>query len=294
MNGCMVCYSNSLDPNHHPKVQDPWTRESFQIAECKECGLVQIINRPKAEELEKYYQNNAGHEMRASSKNSIYWTLRNIQLARESKIFAQAPSPIKSIIDYGCGNGQFLAHLSQQNKYDLTGIDFIPSNQWLWPDIPYIELKKHSGQKEQISLPKSDLMIMRHVVEHLLDPVSILQSAHRSDIDYLWVVVPNLESPFRKIFGSYWFTWDPPRHLMHFSESTLIKTLQKSGYEPLVIKKFGMDEIVSSFYHFLLIRYPFAKWMSWFSPKSPAAAISSALCAFVLPSSIGILAKRVP
>jgi len=97
-----------------------------------------------------------------------------------------------------------------------------------------------------------DLILCRQVLEHVHDPVACLGlfRKHMSDNAWIFVEVPNFQSIWRSIFGSNWSMLYLPRHLLHYSASSLSTVLTKSGFivEKLQLGHFpGMK---SSMYHF--------------------------------------------
>ena len=77
-----------------------------------------------------------------------------------------------------------------------------------------------------------DVITMRQSLEHVHNPLEILQHARRLLVHggKLFVVVPNIDSlPFR-LFGNVWYGLNLPRHLTHFAPWTLQLMMQRAGY----------------------------------------------------------------
>lgn len=70
----------------------------------------------------------------------------------------------QSLIEVGCGKGYFLDYLTQRG-YDITGID--PAYEG---DNPAI-VKSHFEAELDLS---ADAIVLRHVLEHIVDPVAFL------------------------------------------------------------------------------------------------------------------------
>lgn len=52
------------------------------------------------------------------------------------------------------------------------------------------------------------------------------------------IVVPNATSLAAKLFGPWWFPWNPPpRHLYHFDRNTLPSLLQQAGFLVVRIRR---------------------------------------------------------
>lgn len=73
----------------------------------------------------------------------------------------------KKIIEIGCGKGYFLEML-RKNGFDVTGFD--PAYEG---DNPYIVKDYYSDQYSHLN---ADLIILRHTLEHIDDPLKFLHS----------------------------------------------------------------------------------------------------------------------
>ncbi|HAY21662.1 MAG TPA: hypothetical protein DCY27_05755 [Desulfobacterales bacterium] len=71
---------------------------------------------------------------------------------------------------------------------------------------------------------------MDNVIEHVFDPVGILQECHRilKPQGILVAVTPNVESLGHRVFGASWRGLEPPRHLYLFTGAA-VKRVMKNG-----------------------------------------------------------------
>lgn len=92
----------------------------------------------------------------------------------------------KKIIEIGCGKGYFLEML-RKNGFDIIGFD--PAYEG---DSPYIVKDYYSDQYSHLN---ADLIILRHVLEHIEDPLKFLHGiAHAVRYDAkIFVEVPSFE-----------------------------------------------------------------------------------------------------
>jgi SAM-dependent methyltransferase len=78
-----------------------------------------------------------------------------------------------------------------------------------------------------------DAVVGSHVVEHLHDPLELLRRARgwlRAGGELrLWA--PNIASLESRVFGAHWSALDVPRHLHHFTPTTLGAVLAEAGFE---------------------------------------------------------------
>lgn len=77
-----------------------------------------------------------------------------------------------------------------------------------------------------------DAVTLRHVVEHLHDPVSALRSIFRllRPGGQFFLDAPNIDSLGHQHYGRYWVGLDPPRHLVLLNWETTNQLLAKLGF----------------------------------------------------------------
>lgn len=80
-----------------------------------------------------------------------------------------------------------------------------------------------------------DLIVLHHVLEHLPDPLAVLQACRQrlAPGGRVVIAVPNFASWQRRFAGPYWVHLDVPRHLGHFTPRSLERALRSAGLRPL-------------------------------------------------------------
>jgi SAM-dependent methyltransferase len=163
----------------------------------------------------------------------------------------------RSVLDYGCGSGRFLA-LTSQLALLAQGVDVSPraveratSNGLVCSVGSYEDMPPGLGQ--------FDLVRVWHVLEHTPDPVAALRALrdYVADGGRLAVAVPNSASAPSVLFGSDWFQLDVPRHVWSFNPDNLRLTLETAGFgvERMVFNGTGTEAFYSVHYA-LRSRYP--------------------------------------
>jgi SAM-dependent methyltransferase len=93
---------------------------------------------------------------------------------------------------------------------------------------------------EDSGLPERsyDVVSAFHVLEHIPDSRSFLETMSRwaRPGGYLVLEVPNWNSSQRRRLGSAWPGLRPLEHLVHFTPTTLQRTLRSVGLEPLLVR----------------------------------------------------------
>jgi SAM-dependent methyltransferase len=84
-----------------------------------------------------------------------------------------------------------------------------------------------------------DVIIMRHIIEHLENPLSVLKTvrAHLKKDGLILIIVPNIDCIGRFIFDTKW-TWVLPWHCNFFNPKSIASLLNKAGFE--VLKSYQM------------------------------------------------------
>jgi SAM-dependent methyltransferase len=73
---------------------------------------------------------------------------------------------------------------------------------------------------------------MSHVLEHLHDPVAVLNEIYRllRPGGRIWLATPNIEGPLSAYFHRHWRGLESPRHLNLFSPDLVKSVLQNAGF----------------------------------------------------------------
>jgi len=91
---------------------------------------------------------------------------------------------------------------------------------------------------------------MWHVLEHvynLEERLNIIERILKKD-GVLIIAVPNPKSYDAEFYEQFWAAWDVPRHLYHFTQSSMSKLLEKFKFKIVEMKPMLFD----SFYVSLL------------------------------------------
>lgn len=213
------------------------SKETFTTVKCNKCGLVYLNPQLSLEELVKYYPDDYGPFN--NTEMIKYGVLSNFL----RKIFKKEKSnkgnkkdisedPI-NFLDFGCGGGTYLDQVREKHpNWNLYGLD---NNEYACQKIKEKGYNIFCGNIDEIEIPKDffDKIHLGQVIEHLNDPKMVLR-----DINSLMkkggeivVATPNIDSIGSKVFKSFWYALDLPRHLYLFSPKTLSEMLESEGFE---------------------------------------------------------------
>lgn len=247
INICTVCGSDQLKESFVCKDHFV-SGEDFHILLCSDCGFYFTSPRPIHSNIGPYYES---EEYISHSKNKsgiinrLFHIARTYTIANKRRAL-QKFSPGKNILDYGCGTGEFL-HEMNAKGWTCTGIE------------PSENPKKHAIEKyglnvgdEQLleNIPEASLdsITLWHVLEHVYPIEERLQSFHRllKPGGTLFIALPNSESWDALHYKQYWAAWDVPRHIHHFSPTSIEKLLSNNNFELIRTKPMYLDAIYIS------------------------------------------------
>lgn len=150
----------------------------------------------------------------------------------------------KSVLEIGCGDGFFLGELA---RLGATCLGYEPSaTSELAASRTGIRVVKEAFEFEgSLPLPNPvDIVVLRHVLEHLPDPRTALAALHGrqyhgSPAEFLYVEVPNLRTLLTQ---SLYFDFYHD-HVVYFSKPALDGLLRSVGWVP-VASIGGPDEFL--------------------------------------------------
>jgi SAM-dependent methyltransferase len=114
-----------------------------------------------------------------------------------------------------------------------------------------------------------DVITMRQSLEHVHNPLEALGQAFRHLVPggKLVVVVPNIDSlPFRW-FGPAWYGLDLPRHLTHFSPTTLQVMLEQAGFQVGPVRMVRHSHWLRASAQLAIRHYAKPSWRRWLVSK---------------------------
>ena len=139
------------------------------------------------------------------------------------------------LLDVGCGDGYFLWHC-QHRGWFVSGVE------WNREAVSRARTRGltvwHGDFMDFPTAPGTfEVIRMWHVVEHVEDPIGVLDRAATLLVPggELIVGVPNARALHRWIWGTRWSGWDLPRHLHHFSARGVRLALERTGFDVRVI-----------------------------------------------------------
>jgi 2-polyprenyl-3-methyl-5-hydroxy-6-metoxy-1,4-benzoquinol methylase len=179
-----------------------------------ECGLHYQSFMMTLESEREYYGKNKYRENLGRPKVDD-WSIR-YEIDRANRVLEYLDGKIspKKVLDIGCSAGAFLKKIQDKYKCEVMGIepgDFREYSRSIGLNV-LSDIKYLNGNQ------KFDFITMIHLIEHLTEPIPLLEKVREfMTVDgKLVVVIPEL---------NYRFV-----HPIAYTEETLERTLNKSGF----------------------------------------------------------------
>ena len=230
---CPLCKSNAIK-KRFTCIDKFATGEQFDIYECDSCGLAFTQNIPDEKEIDRYYESPTYISHSNTSKgivNTIYHIVRRTMLRNKARLVERL-TLLKNgkILDYGAGTGHF-ARTMESRGWDVTAIEKNSKARELASSEFGFEMQGIEGLGN-IKDRELDVVTMWHVMEHIQDPDKMWSELYRilDDTGIAVIAVPNCISYDAQKYKEYWAAYDVPRHLWHFTSSSIMRWGEKHGF----------------------------------------------------------------
>jgi SAM-dependent methyltransferase len=217
---CELCHCDALESVYTPER----STRGISVHVCGNCGLVQSL--PRADR--------AARSAPAVSSGADWGNVRygkgfRTAIAVEAVLRHKGPSPF-SLLDVGSNRGSFThALLAAAPNADIMAVE--PDERVAQSCAGLARTELHVGRIEDTALESKrfDVVHSCHTIEHLAHPGRVLADHWRclKDGGLLVLDAPNIALIGADDIVEEWFI---DKHLTHFSERTLIRMVEASGF----------------------------------------------------------------
>lgn len=142
--------------------------------------------------------------------------------------------PNGKLLDVGCGDGLYLSYMRRLG-WEVEGVEVDERAAELARQRGFVV---HCGTLKDQGFEDSrfDAIVLSHVLEHVHDPVRLLQECHRilKTRGLIRIFIPNIDSLGHRRFKANWIGLDPPRHLHLFTASGLRELARRAGFSTTI------------------------------------------------------------
>lgn len=213
MTACLYCGSTESAPwRSHCRDYFMGLQLRVNYVRCLSCGSVQQDPLPESPGL--FYANYPIHQGRSPWYNRLRAFLFRHVYANPAEL-----SPDAYALDYGCGDGWYLAGVNRATPH-ACGFEYAPDHAEALARHLNLPVTADFSRLSAFAPQGFDRITLHFVLEHVLDPVPLLTKlgALLKPEGVMYVVIPEAASWEARMFGRYWHGLDPPRHLNFASE----------------------------------------------------------------------------
>jgi SAM-dependent methyltransferase len=212
-----VCF-NRLTP-YIRQVEDSVTGRQFDVLKCDTCGVG--VTSPFPEQLQPHYAGYYGSRHGITAK---LCAKRRIALVTKTA----GPGNGRRLLDIGCGDGMFLKS-ARECGWEAMGTELNPEPAQKLGFNVFTNLEECAAQA-----PFSCVTLW-HSLEHMSDPRSVIEKIRGlvAEDGVVLIAVPDFDGFQSKAFRESWLHLDVPRHLYHFTATSLDRMLNQAEFIPV-------------------------------------------------------------
>lgn len=205
-----------------------------RIGVCRSCGAVQ---KPADEaflsEIDEIYRTYTIYHQAAGAEQAVFEQSSGLPASRSVKLLDTFQrrvnlKPNGRMLDVGCGNGATIRAFGEvATGWMKAGTEFDAKYRREVESIPNTE-PLHVGPVEDVP-GTFDVITMIHVLEHIVDPVAVLEALRRklAPNGLLLIEVPHHPAnPFELLIAD---------HRSHFTADSVVRALASAGYEIVAV-----------------------------------------------------------
>jgi len=152
-----------------------------------------------------------------------------------------------ALLDIGCSSGGFLRTL-KGGDWKLYGVEMSPEEART--------TEANSGAQVYVGgildapFPESsfDVITGFHVLEHVPQPIDVVIRLQKwlKPGGILYLHVPNIEALEARLFRSYWYGLELPRHLLHFAPASFRRLFAETDLDEIYLQTLSRNHIEAS------------------------------------------------
>ena len=214
---CIICNSENLEE---------WAKLDYlEAKKCKDCGMISVNPHLNDEGLTKVYQDYFLHrldEKELFEKRKIMYKIDHDWI---TKFINHG-----KMLDVGCSGGQFLS-VFDPKKWKRQGVE-IDKDAAEFAKTEY-DIPVSIGYFPEISFEeKFDLIVIRGVIEHFSDPISVLKKCSEvlKPNGFLFITATPVGNSFAfDVYREKWHLFTPLAHIHFFTVDLLSQVLKTFG-----------------------------------------------------------------
>lgn len=232
---CPCCSSNNYN--------FLYKKDSFDIVECKECGVIYVNPIFDEQKYIEIYQTKQYQDIvKKLGEDSHKYRVNRFGKERAEFIDKYHNNKLpKRFLEIGCSTGFVLESLKEK-EWKCIGVELNPSAVKFAKDrgLEVYNTSLESFENKR----KFSAIALFDVLEHLVNPRDTLLKVRDllEDGGNLFIYVPNYNNASKELLGieNAHFIW-PTHHLTYFTPITLKNFLENNGFEVFFWETQGLD-----------------------------------------------------
>ncbi len=234
------------------------SNEIFDLVYDEKYDMLITEPKPHLGKLASYYksENYISHtDGNTSFFEKIYQKVKKYTIHKKIKLIASFKVHNKTLLDVGCGTGDFLLAAKKRN-WKICGIEPNQNARKL-AEKKLGEQAVLKSDLDEIRGQKFDVITLWHVLEHVPDLDNYILELKRmlKSNGVLIIAVPNYKSFDAKFYKQYWAAFDVPRHLWHFSKKAIAtlfkeKSMKVKKILPMYFDAFYVSILSEQYKHY--------------------------------------------
>ena len=188
---------------------------------------------------EKYFSSHTYANITFAKYSMYWWSNRfNAMLARR---YGRRGA---RLLEVGSGMGHLVGQL--EDTFETYGIDV---NHWAVNQSKAVAQKSHLQSASAQDLPFSkgsfNVVIIKHIVEHLPDPGKAIQEISRvtEGGGTLILATPNMDSLLKPWKGDAWIGYQDPTHISLKRPAEWLALIEEAGFAPIKVFSDGFWDV---------------------------------------------------
>ena len=232
--------------------------EKFSYAQCSDCGVYFLFNRPTEDEIGNYYDRD--YQPYVSWYNFLTEKFISYRTKKEVRLFGKLNKGAKKLLDVGCSWGKYIKDMHDYGGFSVIGVEFNKKMCSVGQNKLGLDIRHGNLIEQKFDDNSFDIIVLSHVIEHLYNPKEVIKEIYRilSLNGLVFIKTPNINTFERRIFAKYWFPFEAPRHTVLFNKKNLCLLLSRNSFviRKVIYEKTPNNIILSIKNYFIDKKYP--------------------------------------
>jgi SAM-dependent methyltransferase len=231
LQGCPICGSDTSAPYLQAPDRFHLRNTVYSLMRCPSCSLVWLQDPPAPDDAHYHYGADYHKSIRMSGEEELAerWRAPRERVLRTVRGGA--------LLDIGCSSGAFLRTL-QGDGLQLFGIEISPDEARKAEMASGARVFAGGILDAPFANESFDIITCFDVLEHVYDLQKVVERVRQwlKPGGIFYVIVPNIDALEARMFQSYWYGLELPRHLYHFSPSSLARLFESLQFEQILLR----------------------------------------------------------